>query len=268
MIKKSILIGITLSIALISIVFMISNRTLLKTNDKEQDYIVRATALGGRIKVFGVTTRNIVNQQRNKYGSLPTATAALGRTISATSMMGSMQESGESITVNIRGDGPIGKITVSANTNGLTEGFLDYPKTDLKLNDKGKLDVSGAIGKGNIEIIKHKKNDEKVNVSFPIVSGELGEDFTYYFAKKEHIPSSVALGVLVDTDFSVIESGGFIIQILQDITNDEVSEIENKLNSMKPVTTLLSNGKSIEKILEDLVGPLELIERKYINLES
>jgi molecular chaperone Hsp33 len=247
------------------VVLILFKSTLLGVSNKDKDYIIKATAYNEKIKVIGIDAKNVVNERRSYYEASPTAIAALGRTISATLMLGSMQESGESIAVNVFGDGPVGEIMALANNVGLISDYIYNPKTDYKLNDKGKLDVSSTIGEGHIDINSYKQDGEKTNVSFPIISGELGDDLSYYFAEKEGIPSVVALSELIDTDYSVLESGGFIIHVVQDLSADELSEIEYKLNHMEPLSSLLSNGKSIESIIEYVVGPLDDIERNYIS---
>jgi molecular chaperone Hsp33 len=225
-----------------------------------------ATAFDGRVTLYGANTRKVIQQLHVRYGTSATSTAALGRAISIGAMLAAMQKPGESTTINIYGNGPIGYITVTANHEGLIEGSVESPIVNLKLNEKNKIDVGGAIGKGDIEVIKSEANSTEVKTVFPIVSGEFGDDFTYYFAKKMNIPSAVVCGELINPDSNVKKSGAFIIQISYSLSDSEITEIERKLNGMESLSSQLNDGKSIEKILESIVGPIKIIERKTLKL--
>jgi molecular chaperone Hsp33 len=177
-------------------------------------------------------------------------------------MMGAMMKGEEKLTVQVKGDGPLGQIVVDANAKGDLRGYVDDPTVDLPLNEKGKLDVRGAVGMdGFIYIIKDLGMKEPYRGSTPIVSGELGDDFTYYFAKSEQTPSAVALGVLVDIDSSVKASGGFIIQLMPGMTDEEIGELEVRLSQLPPITSMLDEGKQLEQILEELLEGVEVKER-------
>lgn len=192
---------------------------------------------------------------------MPTATAALGRTLSVGAMMGAMLKGAEKLTIQIKGDGPIGQIVVDANADGEVRGYVDNPGVDLPLNAAGKLDVGGAVGlEGFIYVTKDLGLREPYRGSTPIISGEIGDDFTYYFAKSEQTPSAVALGVLVDVDYKVRAAGGFIIQTLPGLTDEEIGEIEQKLAKLPPVTTLLDKGATLEEILSSILEDVRLLE--------
>jgi molecular chaperone Hsp33 len=226
------------------------------------DFLLRATAMQGKIRAFAVQTTAIVEELRRRHQTSPVATAALGRTISAGLMMGAMLKGEEKLTIQVKGDGPLGQIVVDANAQGDVRGYVDNPAVDLPLNQIGKLDVAGAVGTdGFIYVIKDLGLKEPYRGSTPIVSGELGEDMTYYFAKSEQTPSCVALGVLVDIDQSVKASGGFIIQLLPGLTDDEIDHMETMLNQLRPITALLDEGATLERILSSIVSDIVVLER-------
>ncbi len=228
----------------------------------QQNYLIRATALDGKVRAFAANTTGILEELRGRHHTSPVATAALGRTLTAGAMMGAMMKGEEKLTVQVKGDGPLGQIVVDANAKGDLRGYVDDPTVDLPLNEKGKLDVRGAVGMdGFIYIIKDLGMKEPYRGSTPIVSGELGDDFTYYFAKSEQTPSAVALGVLVDIDSSVKASGGFIIQLMPGMTDEEIGELEVRLSQLPPITSMLDEGKQLEQILEELLEGVEVKER-------
>ncbi|GMX67534.1 redox-regulated molecular chaperone HslO [Paenibacillus elgii] len=228
-----------------------------------QDYLIRATAYEGKVRAFAVRTTGIVEELRRRHQTTPTATAALGRTATAALMMGIMLKGEEKLTVQVKGGGPIGQIVADSNAHGEVRGYVDNPTVDLPLNSIGKLDVAGAVGTdGFLYVIKDLGLKEPYRGSIPIVSGELGEDFTYYFAKSEQTPSAVALGVLVDVDYTVKTAGGFIIQLLPGLTDDEISQIEKELAVLPPITSLLDRGDQLEDILTTLLPGAEVLERR------
>ncbi|KPV56010.1 heat shock protein Hsp33 [Paenibacillus sp. A3] len=228
-----------------------------------QDYLIRATAYEGKVRAFAVRTTGIVEELRRRHQTTPTATAALGRTATAALMMGIMLKGEEKLTVQVKGGGPIGQIVADSNAHGEVRGYVDNPAVDLPLNSIGKLDVAGAVGTdGFLYVIKDLGLKEPYRGSIPIVSGELGEDFTYYFAKSEQTPSAVALGVLVDVDYTVKTAGGFIIQLLPGLTDDEISQIEKELAGLPPITSLLDRGDRLEDILATLLPGAEVLERR------
>jgi molecular chaperone Hsp33 len=226
------------------------------------DYLVRATALGGKVRLFAARTTELVEEMRRRHDMFPTATAALGRTATAAAMMGAMLKGEEKITIQVRGDGPLGQVVADANAAGEVRGYVDQPHTHLPSNALGKLDVAGAVGReGFIYVIKDLGLREPYRGSIPIVSGELAEDFTYYFAKSEQTPSAVALGVLVDTDNSVKNAGGLILQLLPGLVGEEVDEIERRLSQIPPVTSMLERGLTPEDMMRELVDAISSEER-------
>ncbi len=233
--------------------------------NNNQDVIVRGMAMDGKVRVFAALTTTIVEELRARHDTWPTATAALGRTITAGAMMGSMLKGQEKLTIQVRGDGPLGQIVVDANANGEVRGYVTEPHIDLPLNDKGKLDVAGAVGRdGLLYVTKDLGMKEPYRGTSPIVSGELAEDFTYYFSTSEQTPSAVALGVLVNPDYSVRAAGGFILQLLPGLSDSEITFIEQKLASLVPVTTLIEQGAGPEDILHQLFEAVQIYDRSPI----
>lgn len=232
-----------------------------------QDYLIRATAFDGKLRAFAVNTTGIVEELRRRHNTTPVATAALGRTATAGVMMGAMLKGEERLTIQVKGDGPIGQIVVDADAKGEVRGYVDNPQVDLPLNECGKLDVSGAVGEGYLHVIKDLGLKEPYRGSIPIVSGELGEDFTYYFAKSEQTPSAVALGVLVATDYTVQVSGGFILQLLPGLDEEEIAAIEEKLANLPPVTTMMAGGDDLEDVLKRMVDSVTVMERMDIRFQ-
>lgn len=227
--------------------------------EKMKDRLVRGTALGGRVRAFSIRTTNLVEELRRRHDTFPTTTAAMGRTVTATAIMGAMLKGEEKLTVQVNGDGPVGQIVADANAKGEVRGYVKNPHIHLPSNSKGKLDVAGAVGTtGFIHITKDLGLKEPYRGSIPIISGELGEDFTYYFAKSEQTPSAVGLGVLVDTDNSVLVAGGFIIQLLPGLSDEEISAIEDAISTLPPVTTLLDQGLDVEEMLRRILPDVEI----------
>ncbi len=229
------------------------------------DELIRATAMEGKVRAFAVQTTELVEELRKRQDTYSTATAALGRAASAGAMMGAMLKGEEKLTLQIKGDGPLGQIMIDANAKGEVRGYVDNPHTDLPDNAQGKFDVAGAVGRdGYLNVIKDLGMKEPYRGSSPIVSGELAEDFTYYFAQSEQTPSAVGLGVLIDTDYSVKAAGGFIIQLLPGLREEEITAIEQQLSSVPPVTALLEEGLSLEEILQKILGSVKVLERMDI----
>ncbi|AIQ50153.1 Hsp33 family molecular chaperone HslO [Paenibacillus sp. FSL R7-0331] len=229
--------------------------------DNKKDRLVRGTALHGRVRAFAVRTTELVDELRRRHDTYPTATAALGRTATAAAMMGAMLKGEEKLTVMVKGNGPIGQITAESNARGEVRGYVSNPHVHLPSNSLGKLDVAGAVGtEGFIDVSKDLGLKEPYRGSVPIVSGELGDDFTYYFAISEQTPAAVGLGVLVETDNSVRVAGGFIIQLLPGLTDAEISEIEQTLSTMPSVTALLDQGLEPEEMLTYLLPDAVILD--------
>ena len=223
-----------------------------------KDYIVRATAANGQVRAFAAITREIVEEARQHHGTSPVATAALGRLLTAGTMMGSMMKNEtDMLTLQVRGDGPIGGITVTADSKGDVKGYVENP--DVMLPPKnGKLDVGGAVGIGLLQVIKDMGLKEPYSGQTILVSSEIAEDLTYYFANSEQVPSSVGLGVLMKKDNTVKTAGGFIIQMMPFAEDATISQIEENLKLVTSVTELLDKGYTPEQLLEELLGNVGL----------
>ena len=223
-----------------------------------KDYIVRATAANGQVRAFATITREIVEEARQHHGTSPVATAALGRLLTAGTMMGSMMKNEtDMLTLQVRGDGPIGGITVTADSKGDVKGYVENP--DVMLPPKnGKLDVGGAVGIGLLQVIKDMGLKEPYSGQTILVSSEIAEDLTYYFANSEQVPSSVGLGVLMEKDNTVKTAGGFIIQMMPFAEDATISQIEENLKHVTSVTELLDKGYTPEQLLEELLGNVGL----------
>ena len=223
-----------------------------------KDYIVRATAANGQVRAFAATTREVVETARENHNTSPVATAALGRLLTAGAMMGSMMKNDtDMLTIQIRGDGPLGGITVTADSHANVKGYVNNP--DVVLPPKnGKLDVGGAVGIGLIQVIKDLGLKEPYSGQTILVTSEIAEDLTYYFANSEQVPSSVGLGVLMEKDNTVKCAGGFIIQMMPFATDETISQIEENLKNVTSVTNLLEQGYTPEQLLETLLGNVGL----------
>ena len=223
------------------------------------DYIVRATAADNQIRAFAITSREMVERARQIHNTSPVATAALGRSLSAGAMMGSMMKGEEDLlTLQIRGDGPLGGITVTADSKAQVKGYVNEPAVLIPANAKGKLDVSGAIGKGMLQVIRDLGMKEPYVGQTELQTGEIAEDLTYYFATSEQIPSSVGLGVLLNRDNTVCQAGGFILQLMPYTEEKVIDALEKRLAGMTSVTELLNRGLAPEGILEELLGEFGL----------
>ena len=222
------------------------------------DYIVRATAADGQVRAFAATTKELVEAAREHHNTSPVATAALGRLLTAGAMMGSMMKNDtDMLTLQIRGDGPIEGITVTADSHANVKGYVGNP--DVMLPPKnGKLDVGGAVGIGLLQVIKDMGLKEPYSGQTILVSSEIAEDLTYYFANSEQVPSSVGLGVLMDKDNTVACAGGFIIQMMPFAKEETISQIEENLKNITSVTDHLKKGETPEQILKILLGNLGL----------
>lgn len=228
------------------------------------DYIIRATAADGQIRAFAATTRELAEYARSAHNTSPVATAALGRLLTAGTMMGVMMKGEKDLlTIKIEGDGPIQGLTVTADSKGNVKGYVFNPEVMLPPNEKGKLDVGGALGIGVLSVIKDIGLKEPYVGQTILVTSEIAEDLTYYFATSEQTPSSVALGVLMNKDNTVRQAGGFILQLLPNASEKVISGLENKLKDITSVTSLLDAGKTPEMILEEVLGDfgLEILDK-------
>lgn len=219
------------------------------------DYLVRALGYQGQVRAFAVDSTQAVGEVQRRHMVWPTASAALGRTMTAAVMLGAMLKGDDKITVKLSGGGPIGSILADSDAKGNIRGYVTNPQTHLPSNAAGKLDVSGAVGKdGMLSVVKDLGLRDYFTGQTPIVSGEIAEDFTYYFAVSEQVPSSVGLGVLVDTDSSILAAGGFIIQLMPNTDDETITAIEQRLGQIEPVSSMIQRGLSPEAILEEVLG--------------
>lgn len=224
-----------------------------------EDYIVRATAADDTVRAFAIKSTNLTAEAREIHHTFPVVTAALGRLLSAGAMMGSMMKGeNDKLTLQMKGDGPIAQMTVTADSHGNVKGFPANPSVDIPLKRAGKLDVGGAVGKGIFTVIMDLGLKEPYNGQVEIQTGEIGDDLAYYFTVSEQTPSAVGLGVMVDTDSSVKHAGGFIIQMMPDVAEETIEALEEKLNGADPVTTMMDKGMSPEDILEYYLKDLGL----------
>nr|WP_330394718.1 Hsp33 family molecular chaperone HslO [Lachnoclostridium sp. An131] len=223
------------------------------------DYIVRAAAADLQIRAFAITSKELVERARSIHNTSPVATAALGRLLSAGAMMGAMMK-GENdlLTLQIKGDGPIGGITVTADSKARVKGYVNEPAVLIHANSKGKLDVAGAVGNGMLRVIKDLGLKEPYVGQTELQTGEIAEDLTYYFATSEQVPSSVGLGVLLNRDNTIRQAGGFIIQLMPFTGDKVIDELEKKLSEVSSVTALLDQGLTPEELLERLLGDFGL----------
>lgn len=223
------------------------------------DYIVRVTAADNQIRGFASTTKELVENARSIHNTSPIATAALGRLLTAGTMMGIMMKGEKDLlTLQIKGDGPIGGIIVTASSDATVKGYVHHPEIMLPPNPRGKLDVGGAIGNGMLTVIKDLGLKEPYVGQTNLISGEIAEDLTYYFATSEQVPSSVALGVLMNKDNTVGQAGGFIIQLMPFANEEVISKLEENIGKLDGITGLLDKDMTPEMILELLLGEFDM----------
>ncbi len=223
------------------------------------DYIIRATAAEGQIRAFAATTRELVETARKNHNTSPVATAALGRLMTAGVMMGyDLKGERDLLTLKVQGDGPMKGLLVTADSKGHVKGYAYEPQVMLPPNSQGKLDVGGALGVGLLSVIRDIGLKEPYVGQTILVSGEIAEDLTYYFATSEQIPSSVALGVLMNQDNTVRQAGGFLIQLMPGASEEMVEGLESRINEITSITSLLDEGKTPEMILEYVIGEFGL----------
>lgn len=224
-----------------------------------KDYLVRGMAADGLLRVNGAVTTNTCNEAARRHNTWPVATAALGRVLTGTVMMGAMLLKGEQrIMLQIKGDGPIREIVAVADGHGHVKGYVGNPHVHFPLNVQGKLDVASAVGKGQLSVTRHTGLKKPYLGTVPLLTGEIGDDIAYYFAKSEQIPSVVSLGVLVETDNSVRAAGGFIVQVMPGATEDLLTQVEGQVGKLMGVSRTIDAGKTPEQILEASFGHLGL----------
>lgn len=223
-----------------------------------KDYIVRATAGDGQVRAFAATTGNLVEEARRRHNTSPVATAALGRLLTAGAMMGSMMKNDTDVlTLQIKGDGPLEGITVTADAKANVKGFVENPDAILPPKN-GKLDVGGAVGIGLLNVIKDMGMKEPYVGQTILQTSEIAEDLTYYFATSEQVPSSVGLGVLMNKDNTVHCAGGFIVQVMPFVTDEVLSRLEENIQKISSVTQMLDDGHTPEQMLERVLEGLDI----------
>lgn len=225
-----------------------------------EDYIIRATAAQGTVRAIAATTTNMVKDARNIHGLSPLASVALGRTMTAAALMSTLLKGPkDTLTLQLKGEGPLGGIVVVSDVNANVRGYVHNPLVYLPLNEKVKYDVAGAMGKnGYLNVIRDLGLKEPYIGQVNLISGEIAEDIAYYFASSEQVPSVVALGVLTNSEDLIQCSGGFIIQLMPGAEENTISHIEEKINSLPSLTKLLSEGKTPENILDIILGEMNL----------
>ncbi|MED3839697.1 Hsp33 family molecular chaperone HslO [Niallia circulans] len=232
------------------------------------DYLVKALAFDGEVRAYAVRSTETVGEGQRRHHTWPTASAALGRSLAATAMLGAMLKGDQKLTVKIDGGGPIGLILVDGNAKGEVRGYVTNPQIHFDLNEHGKLDVKRAVGtEGTLSVVKDIGMRDYFTGQVPIVSGELGEDFTYYLFNSEQVPSSVGVGVLVNPDNSILAAGGFIIQLMPGAKDETITKIEQRLSEIPPISKLIEKGLTPEELLEEICGKdnVKIIENMPIS---
>ncbi len=223
------------------------------------DYIVKATAADAQIRAFAATTRELTEEARQRHNTSPVATAALGRLLAAGAMMGSMMKGKDDLlTLQIQGDGPLGGLVVTADSAAAVKGYCYHPEVVNEPNYLGKLDVGGAVGYGTLTVIRDLGMKEPYSGQVALVTGEIAEDLTYYFATSEQIPSSVALGVLMNKENTVRCAGGFVIQLMPFAEESVISRLEKKIAELSSITAMLDGKMTPEDILTQVLGEFGL----------
>ena len=223
-----------------------------------KDYIVRASAAHSQIRAFAAVTTELVEEARKRHETSPVATAALGRLLTGGALMGSMMKNETDVlTIQIKCSGPIQGLTVTADSRGNVKGYVFDPGGMLPPKN-GKLDVGGALGQGVMTVIKDMGLKEPYSGQTILQTGEIAEDLTYYFATSEQVPSSVGLGVLMEKDNTVRCAGGFIVQVMPFIDDDVLNKLEQNIQNIQCVTSMLDNGHTAEEMLSQVLEGLDL----------
>lgn len=233
------------------------------------DYLVRAIDVDGKIRIFACDSTNMVEESRKVHNTSKTATAALGRTLTAAALMSeNLKNEKDTLTINIRGDGDIGQIVVTTKSNGVVKGYVNNPYADaeIRLSD-GKLDVGKIVGKGTLTVVSDQGLKEPYIGKVQLVSGEIAEDLASYFYQSDQVPSVVSLGVLIDVDYTVKRAGGYILQLMPGADEECISKIEENISNLKSVTTMLDEGMTPEDIINAVMKGFDLkfLDKKDIS---
>lgn len=231
------------------------------------DVAIRSISESGNVRALVCVTTQVTGELQRRHESWPVATAALGRTASIALMMGLLLKGPERLTVQVKGDGPLGSIFVDADAAGHVRGYVDNPHIHLPSNSLGKLDVGRAVGRGMLYVMRDMGLRDVYRGSVELQSGEIADDFTYYFAVSEQTPSAVGAGVLVDTDNHVIVSGGFIVQLLPGHTEQDIAELERNVNQMQSVTDFLRDGATAKDLLNVILPGARVLDRQPVAFE-
>ncbi len=229
-----------------------------------EDYIIRGMAADNQVRFFAATTKNLVEKARQLHGTSPVVTAALGRLLTGGAMMGSMcKNDSDLVTIQIKCDGPIGGLIVTADAKARVKGYVYNPVVMLPPSKAGKLDVGGALGRGVLTVIKDLGLREPYSGQTNLVTGEIAEDLTYYFASSEQIPTSVALGVLMNRENTVRRAGGFMIQMMPYASDEVITALEQRLEAFSSVTSHLDAGQTPEDMMAEIFEGMDMtIEEK------
>ena len=239
--------------------------------NRMNDYLVRAVAFDGKVRAFAVRTTDTIGEAQRRHNTWPVVSAALGRSMTAGVMMGAMLKGEEKLTVKIEGDGPIGPMVIDSNAKGEVRGFVTNPHVHFDLNEQGKLDVRAGVGtQGALTVVKDLGLRDMFSGQTEIVSGEIAEDFTYYFAMSEQVPSSVGLGVLVNPDNTILAAGGFIVQLMPGCDEEVIDAIEKQLSSIEPVSKMIEKGLTPEEILQAVLGEnnVTILNKMLITIDA
>lgn len=236
-----------------------------------KDYIVKALAYEGQFRVYAINATKTVGEAQRRHDTWSASSAALGRTIVGTLLLASAGlKNEEKMTVIVNGDGLGGRILADANGKGDVKAYINNPHVSLDLNGNGKLDVSAVVGtEGTLTVIKDLGMKEPFSGQVPIVSGELGEDFTYYMANSEQVPSAIGLSVLVDTDESIKAAGGFMIQVMPDASEEAITQVEKNIAAIPLVSRLMESGETPEQILYRILGEenVQILEKMPVQFQ-
>lgn len=231
------------------------------------DYLIRGTAADLQVRAFAVDITETVEEARERHGTSPVITAALGRLLGACAMMSStMKGEKDILTIMVKSDGPAQGLTVTGNSHGEIKGYPLVSQVDIPLKAPGKLDVGAALGPGTLTVVMDLGLKEPYSGQIELQTGEIGDDIAYYYTVSEQTPSAVGLGVMVDTDCSVKHAGGFMIQLMPDASEETISKLEERIAAMPQVTSLMEEGKGPEGFLEFLLGDmgLEITDKEQV----
>lgn len=235
-----------------------------------KDYLVKALAYDNQVRAYAVTTTDTIEEARRRHKTWPTASVALGRSMTVSVILGAMLKGEEKLTIKIEGGGPIGTILVDADAKGEVRGYVTNPETHFEPTAEGNLDVPSAVGTtGMLTVSKDVGQKQPFIGQIPLVSGEIGEDFTAYLFNSEQSPSAVGVGTLVNPDNTIQAAGGFIIQLLPGADDEIITMIEERLKAIDPISSMIENGLEPEQILEQVlgVGNVKTLEKMPVHFQ-